>query len=789
MSTITDINNLITANVTQNGSSDRITAAELRAVLSMLSAEQLSRGIKSVADTTALSAVSGADFRNVAVKDSALYEWLSSGTANGTTIFAASGGGVWSKVFSGGVATAQLATPVLALSVISDTQINATWAAVTDASNYQLYRATVSDFSDETLIYDGSLLLFNSTGLTAATTYYFRLKARGYERMNSAFDSDSAATTAAAAPELITANRIFDHDFDEGAGQRVFNKVGPNTANNNLLSMSEQYLLTEGTFFTSSFQKTPLETITGNYAANKDGKNQAYRVQTGAGAGVNGTYGTPLGWRLQGIAFPAGATKMLAYVKSATGSAQTMRMAYDNGDLFSADLNVTTAWTQVEFSFTHAGGAKHLHFVSNGTGGAALDILIDQLMIIDAAGSTTYITPKLDFCFGKYGTAESIDPTWNAVRGVNLNGTQFAYAITDVAHTPTSFSVYVVAKANSASTTHNYPIATAFNDKGFQIRWGVGGTADSGILTGFKFSNSPFVPVQTLKLADDAIHIVAGIYDEVAGKAYLYVDGLKFGEVAATGLDATSIKRMLLSDTDEVGGRYHHGTIYKTVGFDVAHTPTQIANETAALKAMMVADGFTMAANDTFIITVGDSLSDVDQGGTWPRKAMRLFTTNVLSENVAVVGRTMKAGLNSILQDVTLIDSWYDASRTNNILSLFIGANDVATPGPFVAADFVADLKAFCLARRAVGWVIVLGTLLPNSTNNSITNRNAVNPLIVADTSFYDERVDLHLVTNLGADADCTNTTYYESDGVHLKDAGNELLKTAFKTAYDNVIV
>jgi len=212
MATIASLLNDNASNITNQTADDAISPAILGAENVKVINELLARGIKSVADTTALSAVSGADFRNVAVTATGMFEWLASGTPNGTTIFAASGGGVWNLVFNAGVDTPQLSTPVLTLTVISDTQINATWLSVTDAANYLLYRATASDFTGETLVYDGALLLFNSTGLSASTTYYFRLKARGYERMNSAFDTDSAATDAYV-PALITANRFFDYDL------------------------------------------------------------------------------------------------------------------------------------------------------------------------------------------------------------------------------------------------------------------------------------------------------------------------------------------------------------------------------------------------------------------------------------------------------------------------------------------------------------------------------------------------------------------------------------------------
>ena len=186
----------------KNSSVEAFTNLRLQTLLLELNDDTTASATTDAANTTALSALSGANYTYVIVTGEGIFKYASSGTPNGTTIFAATGGGVWSLVFNAGVDTPQLSTPVLTLTVISDTQINATWPSVTDAANYQLYRATAIDFTGETLVYDGALLLFNSTGLSASTTYYFRLKARGYERMNSAFDTDSASTNAQ--PQLAT---------------------------------------------------------------------------------------------------------------------------------------------------------------------------------------------------------------------------------------------------------------------------------------------------------------------------------------------------------------------------------------------------------------------------------------------------------------------------------------------------------------------------------------------------------------------------------------------------------
>lgn len=82
---------------TANGS---VTRANVAGDLDALADEILARGIAFPADTTALSAISGSNFKFAAVPGNGIFEWLSSGTANGTTIFAASGGGVWSLKIS-----------------------------------------------------------------------------------------------------------------------------------------------------------------------------------------------------------------------------------------------------------------------------------------------------------------------------------------------------------------------------------------------------------------------------------------------------------------------------------------------------------------------------------------------------------------------------------------------------------------------------------------------------------------------------------------------------------------
>lgn len=76
------------------------------------------------------------------------------------------------------LAAALAASASLTPSAVTSTGMTLTWIAVTNATGYILERATAADFSTGlTTIYTGSGLTFGDSGLTTATTYYYRVHA------------------------------------------------------------------------------------------------------------------------------------------------------------------------------------------------------------------------------------------------------------------------------------------------------------------------------------------------------------------------------------------------------------------------------------------------------------------------------------------------------------------------------------------------------------------------------------------------------------------------------------
>jgi hypothetical protein len=95
MATIPQIKTAANTDIRAKTIANSVTRDAVADLIDSLADEQLSRGIKIVANTAALSGLLGTDYKYALVTDVGVFEFASSGTPNGTTIFAASGSGVF----------------------------------------------------------------------------------------------------------------------------------------------------------------------------------------------------------------------------------------------------------------------------------------------------------------------------------------------------------------------------------------------------------------------------------------------------------------------------------------------------------------------------------------------------------------------------------------------------------------------------------------------------------------------------------------------------------------------
>jgi lysophospholipase L1-like esterase len=118
-----------------------------------------------------------------------------------------------------------LSTPSLNSSAASTTQVNLSWASVSNAQLYVLERANNSSFTTGLVtLYTGANLSYNDTGLTASTSYFYRLKATASGYTTSGYGSSNATTqsvslTTPSTPTLLAisdVNDTFDFNYVTG---------------------------------------------------------------------------------------------------------------------------------------------------------------------------------------------------------------------------------------------------------------------------------------------------------------------------------------------------------------------------------------------------------------------------------------------------------------------------------------------------------------------------------------------------------------------------------------------
>ncbi len=119
------------------------------------------------------------------------------------------------------------------------------------------------------------------------------------------------------------------------------------------------------------------------------------------------------------------------------------------------------------------------------------------------------------------------------------------------------------------------------------------------------------------------------------------------------------------------------------------------------------------------------------------------------------------------------IDTLYIADYTKKICFIWGGTNDIAAGAN--DATVYDNLVAYCQARRAIGWKVVVLTMLPRIDFSAPKEayRIAFNAAVRTNwASFADAIVDVGGDSRIGDPGDYADTTYYEPTGVHLNKTG-----------------
>lgn len=556
-------------------------------------------------------------------------------------------------------------------------------------------------------------------------------------------------------------------NFDQGAGQWAFNSSGPNTANDNAFGLGN-----DGSFLggTSRTGWSINNTVTDRAGLAPDGQMTAMRMQ--------GAENDWIGIITDDLT-PGGQYTMSVWVKSNTGSPQTTTMWPAFGHSQTSSLVVPTTWTKLSTTFT-ATNHEMLYGIFI-YGNATYDILVADAKLNTGAASTTFVDDyQYDFQLGKNGTPDGNDPAWTSEGLHFTSANQSAFAIHRGLSIPT-VTAYSVMKIDTDPADQGGVVPIIMNS--------CGGTEQND----FRVSYQDAGPVlyianefsdpsnEILKANDGQWHIWTTQYDGTLFK--IWVDGLPLSETTNAGLGPVVLKHMELGRIDcaSYGFTGDLGMIRLFADVHDASTRAAVEND---MRALMEDRGVGLANGDHFYYSIGDSItagSGVDTQATFNWLAVTTLPT-------PGVGRRLGQGGSSVIgySHTAEVDATFQAGKTNTLI-VFFGANDLLDSS---AATFKANLKAFCLARRAVGWKIVLLTVLPH-TGNGVGGvsfnilRAAANTLIRGDTSFYDALADVgDTGTTMGADAAAVNATYYQ-DGVHPTTAGHALLAPIVEAAIE----
>jgi lysophospholipase L1-like esterase len=730
-----------------------------------------------VNDVSQLSSLGRKDTNYVITVNGGIYQYSYN---TGSSEYTASvDGGYWSNVLSagGGSLSETLDTPTSFTSTAQTTSsIALDWDNVTNATSYQLYKSLTSTGS-WSIIYNGSNSYYIDNGLNFATTFYYKIRAIANGYNNSAYAYGNFTTFSTSS--ILTNGAILDWRFTELTGQRVFNSVGTNTSDDNLIGFSEQYFnnmqyWTGLSYFARS--ANGYATVTDSYATNRHGVAlKASRLQTLSGSFVSSIGEVP-GLK-KSVTLSAGTYTLSFWVKSNSGSLQNVRLEAPAGT-FSSDKNVTDSWSLIESPFTTAGGTVTVAIRNASTSGS-LDILIDSMKINSGSSATTYKIPQFDLVLGYEGYSEvTYDPIWSGSSLLFTGSTNFAHAQSQITQSFTNISIHSLIKLSKSSSYQGYIINTPFNDANFALISGPGTTSDSSVTPRFNFGGNSAISF-TNYLADNLIHHLVGTYDGTTLK--LYIDKVLLGQTTAT-ISPQQINRLLVGDTPLVGGRGFEGQIFYSSLYNVAHTQAEINTQYEALNNILISRGLYLDRAVNFIMWEGDSISTVTSTGLYPRMANKQLNKPVLSENKATVG----AQVSTLTARSSIIDAYLSNGFSNNILFVLLGANDMS--GAITGTQFYNNLKTYCLARKSAGWRVIACTPLACITSGFAARRAEAVALIRGDNSFYDALCDFAADSTFGPDASCSDTNLFV-DGVHPTTNGYTLMAPIAAAAVRTLLI
>lgn len=271
-------------------------------------------------------------------------------------------------------------------------------------------------------------------------------------------------------------------------------------------------------------------------------------------------------------------------------------------------------------------------------------------------------------------------------------------------------------------------------------------------------------------------------------------EAVYFIDNASVGLQTTGSYQLCGSATGGAAFTPNYmstsGNVYYAIFYNRVLSPTEIAQNSQAVAEIMAARGVipllqaasgnSGAGSSDQAVFDGDSIT-AGQGITtpWPSLLNLMSTTSNLAWNIynqgltgEPIGNLLGTSNGFLVNGDYAVDLGYRFSAQRNTVVFWGGTNDVfgsSSPAP----QTYANLKQYCLARKAAGWRVGVVTMISRVNATGDAAKDFLDGYIRQNwPTFADYLIDIGGTTQIGADGSFANTTYFQVDATHPNQNG-----------------
>ena len=351
---------------------------------------------------------------------------------------------------------------------------------------------------------------------------------------------------------------------------------------------------------------------------------------------------------------------------------------------------------------------------------------------------------------------------------------------------------------SSFNTSLTFFIVTATDNRGIQISTSNQGTTwytgnDSGAI--FETDNlskqqSMMKDVGGISLSNPTIETL--VYN--GSQKVMHLNGIS-NTLSATGNLGLS-GALTIGTLSTVDMFSYTGDIAEIIVYNSVLTDTQVEQIESYLMSKYGITPPPSISTLPSLIFDGDSLTSgngADGGYDYPSQVQRQYNGITTVKNFGVPSQTLQAMLTTAL---TRIDPEYQASRPENILTIWGGTNDLyfGSGNESDITNTYNNLVSYVNDRKTIGYKVIVNTILPRSgyaTPDTYfeAHRQAYNTLIRNNwKTFADAIADVASDSRIGDFGDELDHTSYSTDKVHMSNTGYGIVANYAVAAIKQII-